>query len=129
MSVEKVKGGYENVGAAGSHGKFSTKAGAERQKAAMFANGYHKANGGEVSDEELHRRILEHLLKKRTEGSDKDLLEAIRGKPSEESALPTKEADEPVAEASDQEVPPGTDEDDEDEDTKTLLHLLAHSED
>jgi hypothetical protein len=40
MSVEKVPGGYENVGKDGGHGVMKTKAEAERQKAAMFAKGF-----------------------------------------------------------------------------------------
>ena len=38
MSVVKVKGGYENIGKTGiKHGVLKTKAEAERQKAAIFA--------------------------------------------------------------------------------------------
>jgi hypothetical protein len=46
MSVKKVKGGYENIGKTGKkHGVFKTKEGAEAQKAAMFANGFHTTAG------------------------------------------------------------------------------------
>ena len=42
MSVKKVKGGYENIGTTGKkHGVMSKKK-AEKQKAAMFANGFKK---------------------------------------------------------------------------------------
>jgi hypothetical protein len=40
-SVKKVKGGYENIGKTGKkHGVFKSKSAAEKQKAAMFANGF-----------------------------------------------------------------------------------------
>lgn len=57
MSVKKVKGGYENVGAHGSHGKFKTKAGAEAQKAAMFANGFHTKAHRALFKEKLHKAV------------------------------------------------------------------------
>lgn len=47
MSVVKVGKEFENKGKTGkTHGKFKTKAGAEKQKAAMFANGYKCPNCG-----------------------------------------------------------------------------------
>lgn len=41
MGIKKVGKEFENVGKAGSHGKFKTKAGARAQQRAMFENGYH----------------------------------------------------------------------------------------
>jgi hypothetical protein len=41
MGIEKKgKHDYENVGKAGSHGKFSTKKAAREQQKAMYSNGF-----------------------------------------------------------------------------------------
>lgn len=81
MSVVKVKNGYENVGAAGSHGKFATKEAAEKQKAAMFANGWRPeghAEGGEVDGtHELHRKIIRACLDHEMAGAAHDVVHTI----------------------------------------------------
>ena len=97
----------------------------------MFANGWRPghADGGEVSDDDLHKQIIKHLLDKEAEGSDKDILDAIHGG-SDEEAVPVAadETDVVVPEdGSDADVSDDEDED-EDETTKRLVDaFLAHS--
>ena len=58
--TEKVKGGYENIGAEGKHSKKPmTKKAADDQRKAMFANGYHESDESDYEVDDKAFQILE----------------------------------------------------------------------